>query len=298
MKIRKYKLAFPFILMFTFMLVNGQDLESLLEDQMEETTEYTTATFKSSRILNAHSVKSRPDGQLDFRISHRFGRLNSGAYEFFGLDQANIHLSLEYGIKDWLMVGIGRGTFRKTVDGFIKFSLLRQSKGMRNMPVSVSFMSGMYINGLHWTDPERENEFNQRLSYAHQLMIARKFSPGFSLQITPSYLHRNLVESTEDPNDLFALGTGGRVKLTKWISLNFEYFYLFKPDNQTLTTEIYNPLSIGFDLETGGHVFSIILTNSVAMRENGVLGHTTGQWREADVHLGFNISRVFQLKKQ
>lgn len=276
----------------------GQDLESLLEDHLEETTDYTSATFKSTRILNGHSNELTKEGQLDFRISHRFGTINSGAYEFFGLDQAHIHLGLEYGIKEWVMLGLGRGTFEKTIDVFAKFRLLRQSKGIRNMPVSVSFMSGVYVNGLRWSEPERENPFRHRLDFTQQLMIARKFSPGFSIQLTPSYLHRNFVETSQDPNDIFALGAGSRLKLSKRISLNAEYFYLFKPDNSTLSTEIYNPLSLGIDIETGGHVFQIIFTNSVGMRENAFLGHTTGRWLDGDIHIGFNISRIFQLKKQ
>jgi len=105
------------------------------------------------------------------------------------------------------------------------------------------------------------------------------------------------METVEDPNDLFAIGAGTRLKLTSRISFNAEYFYVFKSDQLNFSTEIYNPLSLGFDLETGGHVFQIILTNSVAMRENGFLGYTTGRWRNGDIHLGFNISRVFQLKK-
>ncbi len=291
------------LIFFFFVVLQGyttfiysQDLESLLENQMVETTEYTSATFKATRILNGHSIERTREGQMDFRISHRFGTINSGAYEFFGLDQAHIHLGLEYGIKDWIMVGLGRGTFEKTVDGFTKISLLRQSDGARNMPVSVSLMTGIYVNGLRWSDPERENNFKHRLSYAHQLMIARKFTPGFSFQLTPSYLHRNLVEAPDDPNDLFALGVGSRLKLSKRISFNAEYYYLFKPDNEVLSTAIYNPLSLGIDIETGGHVFQIILTNSVGMSENAFLGFTTGRWLEGDIHIGFNISRMFQLK--
>ena len=285
-----------FLILASFQ-VYGQDLESMLEGQMEKTTDYTFATFKSTRILNGHSVEHLEEGQLDFRISHRFGRINSGAYEFFGLDQAHIHLSLEYGIKDWIMVGLGRGTFEKTVDGFTKIKLLRQSKGVKSSPVSISVMSGIYVNGLRWEDTERDNYFWQRLDFVHQIMIARKFSPGFSLQLTPSYLHRNMVETANDPNDIFAIGAGSRLKLTKRLSINAEYFYLFKPDNDLLSTEIYNPFSLGLDIETGGHVFHIILTNSVGMRENGFLGHTTGSWLNGDIHLGFNISRIFQLKK-
>ena len=296
MTIKKNKNFLLFFIAASFQVVSGQDLESFLEERMTDTSEYISATFKATRILNGHSIERRPEGEMDFRISHRFGRLNTGAYELFGIDQANIHFSLEYGIKDWIMIGLGRGTFEKTVDGFTKFSLLRQSNGARNIPVSVSFMSGIYINGLHWADPERDNEFRHRFAFTHQILIARKFSPRFSLQITPSFLHRNLVETPADPNDLFAIGAGSRLKLTKRISFNAEYFYIFRSNNQAYSTEIFNPLSLGFDIETGGHVFQIIMTNSVAMRENGFLGHTTGRWSGGDIHLGFNISRVFKLK--
>lgn len=278
-------------------VLRAQNLDSLLMGQMEETREMTSATFKATRILNGHSIERTTEGQLDFRISHRFGTINSGAYEFFGLDQAHIHLSLEYGITDWLMVGLGRGTFEKTVDGFTKISLLRQSSGLRTMPLSLSYMAGIYVNGLRWEYSEIEPAFHHRLSYVHQVLIARKFSPGFSLQLTPSYLHQNLVASPSDPNDLFAIGAGTRLKLSKRISINAEYFYLFKPDNESLTTPIYNPLSLGIDIDTGGHVFQIIFTNSVGMQENSFLGHTTGNWLDGDIHMGFNISRMFQLKK-
>jgi len=292
---------YPIVLCILFLIYAydgiGQDLDSLLQGYMEEKTEYTSATFKATRILNGHSIERMTEGQMDFRISHRFGRINSGAYEFFGLDQAHIHISLEYGITDWLMVGVGRGTFEKTVDGFAKLSLFRQSTGVKEMPVSISYMTGIYMNGLKWSDTDRDNYFYQRLSFAHQLIIARKFSPAFSLQLTPSYLHQNLVETVADPNDIFGLGVGGRLKLSKRISFNAEYYYLFKPDNETLSQEIYNPLSLGIDIETGGHVFQVILTNSVGMRENAFLGHTTGKWQNGDIHLGFNVSRVFQLKK-
>ncbi len=281
----------------TFMILSGQDLDSLLLSTLEERTEYTTATFKATRILNGHSIERMTEGEMDVRIEHRFGTINSGAYEFFGLDQAHIHLSIEYGITDWVMVGLGRGTFEKTIDGFTKVSILRQSTGLKEMPISLSYMAGIYVNGLRWEDPELENQFYQRLSYAHQVMLGRKFSPGFSLQLTPSYLHQNLVATAADPNDIFALGAGARLKLSKRISVNAEYFYLFISDREALSTALYNPLSLGIDIETGGHVFQIIMTNSVGMRENAFLGHTTGRWLDGDIHLGFNISRVFQLKK-
>jgi hypothetical protein len=273
-----------------------EDLMDLLNKDSKPEINYATATFKSTRIMNGHSIEKMPPGQLDFRISHRFGRINSGAYEFFGLDQANIHFGLEYGIMNWLMVGIGRGTYEKTFDGFAKFTLLRQSSGDRVMPVSVSLFSSAALKSVRWADPLRTNYFSSRMSYVGQIMIARKISQGFSLQLTPSYVHRNLVATEIDPNDLYALGAGGRLKLTKRISLNAEYYYLANPKSY-MSLQVYDPLSVGFDIETGGHVFQLIFTNSLAMIEKGFIGETTGSWLKGDIHFGFNISRVFTLQK-
>lgn len=287
-----------FLLVLLTLTVSAQDdLMDLLNDNAAADTNYTTATFKSTRIMNGHSVERMPPGQLDFRISHRFGTVNSGAYEFFGLDQANIHFSLEYGIFNWLMIGAGRGTYEKTYDAFAKLTLLRQSSGARVMPVTVSFFTSAALNTVKWTDPERANYFSSRLSYTSQVLIARKISQGLSLQLSPSYVHRNLVATELDPNDLWAMGAGGRLKLSKRISLNAEYFYLVNADNTYMSHPVYNPLSIGVDIETGGHVFQLILTNSLAMIEKGFIGETTGRWLNGDIHFGFNISRVFTLKK-
>jgi hypothetical protein len=280
-----------------FSVFAQNDLMDLLNENTSKEINYTTATFKSTRIMNGHSIERMPPGQLDFRISHRFGTLNTGAYNLWGLDQANIHFSLEYGILKWLMIGVGRGTYEKTYDGFAKFTILRQSTGAREMPVSLSAFSSVAINSLKWTDPARTNYFSSRLSYVAQVLVARKISPSFSFQLTPSYVHRNMVPTELDPNDLFAIGAGGRMKLSKRISLNAEYYYVANPKDY-MSQQIYNPLSVGVDIETGGHVFQIILTNSVAMIEKGFIGETTGSWTKGDIHLGFNISRVFNLKKQ
>jgi hypothetical protein len=246
--------------------------------------------------MNGHSVESMPPGQLDVRISHRFGTFNSGGYNFFGLDQSNIHLSLEYGIFKWLMIGVGRGSFEKIFDGFSKFTILRQSSGAKVMPVSVSVLSSVALKSLKWTDPTRTNYFSSRLTYVWQILVARKISQGFSFQLTPTYIHRNLVVTELDPNDLYSIGAGGRIKLTKRISLNAEYFYLINPRTY-MSEQVYNPLSVGFDIETGGHVFQLFFTNSVGTIEKGFIGETTGQWKKGDIHFGFNISRVFTLKK-
>lgn len=285
------------ILLIVFLPISviAQNIDDLLEEAVGGSTEYATATFKSTRIINGHSIERMPEGQLDFRIAHRFGQLNTGAYNLWGLDQANIHFSLEYGVTNWLMLGIGRGTYEKTYDGFLKLSVLRQSKGDRFMPVSVSWFSGLAINSLKWSGTDKP-DFWHRASYVHQLLIARKFNERFSLALNPAFVHRNLVKTELDPNDIWALGAGFRFKLTRRFSLNGEYYYVIPPENDFPSLETFNPLSIGVDIETGGHVFTIMLTNSLAMIEKGFIGETTGEWQNGGIHLGFNISRVFNLK--
>lgn len=277
-------------------MVRSQDIDQMLEDATGSFTEYAIATFKSTRIINGHSIERMPGGQLDFRISHRFGQLNEGAYNLWGLDRAYIHFGLEYGITDWIMVGVGRGTYEKTFDGFLKFSILRQSKGERNMPVSLSLFTGIAYNSLKWDKEGKLSEWD-RMSYVAQLLVARKFNERFSLEINPTYVHRNMVPTELDPNDLWSVGAGMRFKLTKRFSFNAEYYYVIPPRNDYRTTTTYNPLSLGVDIETGGHVFTIMLTNSLAMIEKGFIGgETNGSWKDAGIHLGFNISRVFALK--
>lgn len=285
-----------FALVSPLTLFAQNDLLNILSKDSVPETVYTTATFKSTRIMNGHSIERMHEGVLDFRISHRFGTINLGPYEFFGLDQSSTHLSLEYGFLDWLMAGIGRGAYEKTFDGFLKFSPLRQSKGARLMPVSVSVLTTASLKSLKWTDPEKPNYFSSRLAYVAQVLVGRKFTEGLSLQIMPSFVHRNLVATELDPNDLYAMGAGGRIKLTKRISFNAEYYYLINP-KKYISQEIFDPLSLGFDIETGGHVFQLIFTNSIAMIEKGFIGETTGDWKRGDIHFGFNISRVFTLKK-
>jgi opacity protein-like surface antigen len=292
---RRLSLAFLLSLL-TLGIFAQDDLMNILDKNTTEETTYTTATFKATRVLNGHSIERMPEGQLDVRISHRFGTLNSGGYNFFGLDQSNIHLGLEYGITNWLMVGVGRSEFEKTYDGFAKFSILRQSTGAKEMPVSVSVVTSIALKTQKWPDQSRTNYFTSRLAYVGQVLVARKISQGLSVQLTPAYLHRNLVSTEMDPNDIFALGAGARLKLTKRISLNGEYYYIANP-KKNFSTQIYNPLSLGFDIETGGHVFQLFFTNSLGMTEKQFLGATTGSWKKGDIHFGFNISRVFTLKK-
>jgi len=291
----KHSLIFAlFILMLSGNLY-GQDLDVLLNAETKPTINYTTATFKASRIINGHSIQQMKKSQLDFRISHRFGTLNEGAYGLWGLDNSNIHFSFEYGLTDWLMLGVGRGSLNKIYDGFAKFKILRQSTGAKTMPVSMSYFTSMEINSMKYADPTVPNYFSSRLTFVNQILIARKFNDKFSFQLTPSWVHMNLVPTELSLNDIIAFGAGARYKVTKRMSVNAEYYYKIDPNAKYIEPRTYNSASIGIDLETGGHVFQIMLSNSIGMREGTFIPKTTDNWLDGGIHLGFNISRVFTL---
>lgn len=274
------------------LFAQDDDLLSLVDDEDKNTTNFARAAFKTTRVINSHSLENVAAGVLDFKISHRFGVLNNGFYDIFGLDNATIRFGLDYGITPRLMVGLGRSTYEKTYDGFIKYKLLRQSKGKRNMPITASLVAGMSINTLKWANPDRDNYFSSRLSYYYQLIIGRKFGEGFSMQIMPTLVHRNLVETRAEKNDVISIGIAARQKLSKRIAVNAEYFYVLP--NQ-LTESSRNSLSVGFDIETGGHVFQLHFTNSTPMTEKGFIAETSNDWLDGDIHFGFNISRVFTI---
>ncbi len=272
------------------------DLIDRLEiETTNSTTDYAAATFKSSRLINGHTIETLGKSVLDVKISHRFGTLNNGAYQLFGLDNATMRMGLDYGITNTLMVGIGRSTYQKTFDAFFKVKILRQSTGKKKMPVTVSYVPTFAIRTLDWGDSSQKYRFSSRVSYTHQLIIARKFSEALSLQIMPTFIHRNLSPLIAEPNDLLAIGIGGRQKLTKRTSFNVEYYYMLPGYKIKGTT---NSLSVGFDIETGGHVFQLHFTNTRAMTEKNFISETTGKWQKGDILFGFNISRVFNIGKK
>ncbi len=282
------------VLICFFVGSNAQELDSILDQESQESTVYVNETFKGTRIANGHSIETRKKGILDFLITHRFGRINSGGYELWGLDEANIRLALEYSLTDDLTIALGRSSFEKTFDGFLKYRLFHQKTGENPFPLGITLFGSAALKTLKDYDPEDEPSFTQKLSYTSQILIARRISQNFSFQITPTYIHFNQVPTTSDPNDMFAIGFGTRIKLSKRMAINGEYFYNF---NQFESFETHNSLSVGAEFETGGHVFQLVFTNSRPMIEKGFITETTGDFFNGDIHFGFNISRSFQVKK-
>lgn len=286
------KFTFFFFLILSFSAFSQDDLLSLLGE--EKTTDIATAAFKTNRVINGHSIENTAKGVLDFKINHRFGPVNGGAYNLFGLDQAYIRFGFDYGITDRLMVGVGRNSYEKVYDGFLKYRILRQQKGTKNIPISISYLANMDWKTAAWNDEAFVGKRWLRAYYTHQLLIARKFSEGTSIQIMPTLVHRNLVKTTTEKNDVILLGVAARQKLTKRVAVNVEYTYALP--NQ-LAPSYTNTLSLGFDIETGGHVFQLFFTNSNGTDHRSFLTEATEGWKDGAIRFGFNVSRVFTVVK-
>ena len=267
-----------------------QDLSSILDKETAKETTVVSATFKGTRLMNGHSVETRKKGVFEFLISHRFGRINSGTYDLFGLDQSNIRFGFEKALTDNFTIALGRNSFEKTYDGYLKYKLLQQKSGEKAFPFSVTLFESVTEKTLKDYAPENKPTFVNRLTYTSQVLIARKFNSNFSFQFTPTYIHFNTVKNNRDSNDLFALGFGSRMKISNRVSINGEYYHTLNPFESKSTQ---NSLALGIDLETGGHVFQLIFSNSRSMIEKGFIAETTGNFFKGDIHFGFNVSRAF-----
>lgn len=283
-----------FLLTWNTAIAQEEDLLKLVgEDKPKR--EITKNAFKATRVINSQSMEFLSPGTMDFIILHRFGQISEGMGNFFGFDQASMRMAFDFGLLQNLMVGIGRSTYKKELDGFIKFAPIRQSTGTHSFPATIAITAGTTMNTLPWSDPGRINFFSSRLAYYGQVIIGRKFSETFSLQLSPTMVHNNLVAEQTMSNDAFAAGIGGRVKVSKRLALTWDYSRLI----YGVDKNVYNdPLSVGLDIETGGHVFQLHFSNSTGMNERAFITETTGSWEKAEIRFGFNLSRMFQIKKQ
>ncbi|MDP1812717.1 MAG: DUF5777 family beta-barrel protein [Sediminibacterium sp.] len=296
----KFVMVFP-VFIFYFNSVSSQTDTSLLSllDDKTPAKEWITGAFKSSRIINNQSTELIGRGVLDFRILHRFGFINSGSNNFFGLDQARMRLGFDYGITENLTLGIGRSTYQKEIDGLIKFRVIQQQKGAKEVPVSLVWVSGMVVNTTKVNSLEPAKSLSDRTAYYHELLIGRKCNDKFSLQLTPAWVHRKVITSAtvsaDNKTDVYAIGLGARYKLSKRVALVIDYNYVVAGINKN---EFVNPLAVGIDIETGGHVFQLHFSNTIGMNEKAFLTQTTNKWEDGDINFGFNISRVFNSRKK
>jgi hypothetical protein len=293
MKINYMKLVVSFLVVIAFaqQVIAQDDLESML-DKDKPKKEFVKNAFKSPRVINGHSMEMIGKGVLDFRILHRFGTFKSGYRELFGLDQASMRMGFDYGLGKNFTIGIGRSTFQKEVDGFAKYRIIHQAKGEKAIPFSLIWTSGFALNTTKIENKELRKMEN-RLAYYHQLIIGRKFT-NFTLQLSPTLVHRNLVPLESDKNDMIAIGIGGRMKLSNRMALILDTYPILYGATKNVTQM---PLSLGVDIETGGHVFQLHITNTKGMNEKAFIAETNQTWGKGQIQFGFNLSRVFTIVK-
>ncbi len=291
-------------------------LSNILDQEMSTHTspkkQYTYATFKGTQLVNSRTIETVGKHDLDFRVAHRFGDIGGqfgGDKSFFGLENStDVKISFDYGVTDRLTIGIcrakGATSVRQLYEGSLKYKLLRQTDN-GNMPISVTTFSNAVVSSMasnaKANSPDHFNSFSDRMSFTNQLLIARKFSDGFSLMLMPSWVHTNYVVSN-DQNNIYAVGIGGRLKVSKRMALVADYFKVFRGSTSTdlfkaAGLKFYNPLGVGVEFETGGHVFDFTFTNSTAILENQFIPYTTTSWSQWRFRWGFNLSRIFSLKK-
>lgn len=273
------------------------DLFAELDDLTIESDNEVIATFKSTRLLIGQSTERVKQRQLHFRISHVFGKIK-GIDNFFGLDQINnMHISLEYGLTDFIQLGIARSNKPdKTYSNSIKISALRQRDGTSPFPFALSYFGSLDIKTREYFPEARNKNFSGRLEYVNQLLISRKFNKDLSLQVSPTFVYRNLTETENDPNAIFSIAMGGRYLISRSISLNAEYYYTL-PTFNTLDGS-KNTLAVGMDIETGGHVFQLYFTNAFALHPGKFAINQSGDFFNRDINFGFSILREFSFSKK
>ena len=265
-------------------LHSQEDLLGLIDDNPK--TIPVMATFKATRIVNAQSIEMPKPRILEFVILHRFGSMANGAYDLFGMDEAVIRFDLEYGFSDRLSIGIGRSSLNKTYDIFSKLKIVDQRTGHRSFPISLVLFTKMEIETIM-----KDMDMQDRYTYDAQLLLAKKLNRSLSLQLMPTFIHRNLVETHNDHHDLISLGIGGRIKMTRRTSINFDTFFPIGKRGETYK----QGWGIGYDIETGGHVFQLMVTNARGSFESEYIENASGAFEDLNLYLGFNISRAFYL---
>jgi hypothetical protein len=290
-----------------------QDLEKELTNSAKPVHEKVSATFKATKLINGHTNETIYKNELDFKVDHRFGDIagsNGGLRQFFGLDNStDIRIGFDYGLSDRLTVGLARakgaGLVQQLYEGSLKYRLLEQTTD-DYVPVAVTLFGSTTVSAVKASDnpadPNAYENFQDRLNYVSQVIIARKFSSSLSFTVTPSYVHRNFT-AFRDQNDMLAVGVGGRAKISKRMALVVDYFLPFRNKGdkayleQTNGVKFYNPLGVGLEIETGGHVFHLNFTNATAIEEMQFIPQTTSSWLKGQYRWGFSISRRFSFNK-
>ena len=296
----KHVLLFAFAVVLTAQVAYSQQTDSLMQSLTADSTQDPTiGAFKSSRMILSQTTTMTRKGDLDFKVVHRFGDIagtEGGSETFWGLDNSSdIYLNLDYGISDRFNVALGRSKFEQLIDLQLKYAALQQTEG--RSPVALALIAKAGFTPYE-VSTDVFDDFGNRFSYLTQAIISRKFSSDFSLQAAPTVLFRNVVAPGGDEEALFALGAAARYKFTKRFGIVADYFHVFssyRDDNPNVDYAM--PLGLGFEIETGGHVFTLTFVNAKAIVENNFIPNSTSSWDEGQYRFGFTISRMFTLGK-
>jgi len=281
-------------LLIPFITFSQDDLLSELEgDVTEDTT--VEAAFKGLKVVNFETTKLASKKDFYLIVSHRFGTVKNGIEDLFGLDESLTQIKFIYGVTDWLNLGIARSSNLRKYGLHAKYRLVHQKTD--GSPVAVVGYNLMTMNNALNDDVFPNLDFGHKFTYTNQVIVSRKFSEKFSFLVSPTHIHENLAtrsvegaNSYDEDNDQFAVGFGGRYKISKRVSINMDYGLHL---NRNSHSNFNDPLSVGVDIETGGHVFQVHFSNAQAMFEEGYIINATGDWGDTDFFFGFNLSRVF-----
>lgn len=285
MSLKKYSIGFLFLLVPVFSQAQDDLLNEIDNDSSVVKVE---SAFQSLKIINLESTKLAAKGDFYFIVAHRFGSIETGFKNFFGLDDANTQIKFLYGFTNWLNVHVSRSGFQKSYEIAVKYRLIQQE--VNGFPFTIVGFNSLVINGELDKDLLPKLTFDNRLNYTSQLLISKRFSDKLSLELAPTFFHENYVVNDLQDNSQFAIGMGGRYKISKRVALTMDYAAHLNRASNSLAK---NPLSLGVDVETGGHIFQMHFTNAQAMHETGYLGNGYGDWSTGDIYFGFNLVRVF-----
>jgi hypothetical protein len=244
--------------------------------------------FLGTRFINLQSANVAEKYELQMLIQHRFGDLSGGFYELFGLDEASMRIGFDYGITNNLNVGVGRSSYMKTFDSFIKYRFLTQSSAM---PLTLTASVAGSFPTIRNVIPDEFSDFSKKASGNVQLHFARSFK-NFALQVSPGYIGTGYIPVENDSYSFFTMAFGGAVKLAKKVTFNIEYLYRFEDE-----INYVNPFSASVDLGTAGHLFQIMISNTQQMYDQAIITNPTGDWTEGHLFLGFNLIRAFNFKQ-
>lgn len=279
------------------MSIAQEDLLEILKSEQKDSVGYITPAFKMTRVAFGHSTEVRAKGVLELFTATRFWNFPRDRSESFVADKLTTRIALEYGITDRLSFGVGGTTFDGLFDGYLKYKLLAQKKGEKPSLFNITFLQAASYNSSALPYMAAENDFSSRLGYTTQVLISRKMSSDFSLQIAPTFIHRSLGLSDIDDNNFFALGFGARYKLGPHLELVSEYYRTFNPIESFNT---YDPFAIGVNWELGDILLQFMLTNTRNMAEDRFITQTRNNFnfKDPNLHFGFNATYVFHLKNR